>query len=54
VQRFHPLTTLSIGAVRVHANDLRRAEDVANDAARAKREAKAKSVGLFVLDAALP
>jgi GGDEF domain-containing protein len=57
VQRFHPLTTLTtlrIGAVRVHANDLRRAEDVANDAARAKREAKAKSVGLFVLDAALP
>jgi diguanylate cyclase (GGDEF)-like protein len=57
VRRLHPLTTLttlSIGAVRVHANDLRRAEDVANDAARAKREAKAKSVGLFVLDAALP
>lgn len=49
VQRFHPLTTLSIGAVQVVDSDPRRAEDVASDAARAKREAKARGVGLYLL-----
>jgi hypothetical protein len=40
--RFHPLTTLSVGAVQVPAQEGHlRPEDVANAAARAKRQAKA-------------
>lgn len=51
MQRFHPLTTMSIGAVRVPAgNGTGRPEDVANAAARAKRQAKAGDAGLYVLD----
>lgn len=41
VQRFHPLSTVAIGAVRVVGDGRLHAEDVANAAARAKREAKA-------------
>ncbi|MCA6215816.1 EAL domain-containing protein [Ideonella sp. B7] len=44
--RFHPLTTLSVGAVRVSANPSLRPEDVANAAARAKRRAKMQGLGL--------
>lgn len=51
VQRFHPLTTMSIGIVRVAGRDESvRPEDVANAAARAKRRAKQGGSGLFVLD----
>lgn len=46
--RFHPLTTLSVGAVQVPAQEgaSLRPEDVANAAARAKRQAKALGGGL--------
>lgn len=54
VPRFHPLTTLSIGAVPVGCGTTHRPEDIASAAARAKREAKARSVGLMVLADALP
>ena len=50
--RFHPLTTMSIGAVQVPAGGATaRPEDVANAAARAKRRAKSNGVGLYLLDA---
>ncbi len=48
--RFHPLTTLSIGAIRIPVADGRRAEDVASAAAMAKRGAKTHSVGLYQLE----
>ncbi|HSV71491.1 MAG TPA: EAL domain-containing protein [Methylibium sp.] len=48
-RRFFPLTTLSIGAVRVHHGRFRTAEVVASAAAAAKQRAKQASVGLFVL-----
>lgn len=48
--RFHPLTTLSIGAIRIPVADSLRAEDVASAAALAKRNAKAHRVGLYQLD----
>ncbi len=48
--RFHPLTTLSIGAIRVPVADGLRAEDVASAAAVAKRSAKSHKVGLYQLD----
>jgi diguanylate cyclase (GGDEF)-like protein len=52
VMRFHPLTTMSIGAVQVPAGGATaRPEDVANAAARAKRRAKSNGVGLYLLDA---
>ena len=47
--RFHPCTTLSIGAVRVDAGTVCRAEDVANAAATAKREAKHGSHKVYVM-----
>jgi diguanylate cyclase (GGDEF)-like protein len=50
---FHPLTTMSIGAVRVcghHGNN--GPEDVANAAARAKRLAKRNGLGVYVLNEA--
>jgi EAL domain-containing protein (putative c-di-GMP-specific phosphodiesterase class I)/GGDEF domain-containing protein len=50
--RFHPLTTLCIGAVPVgSARRVRRPEDVANAAAIAKRRAKHGGVPVYVLDA---
>jgi EAL domain-containing protein (putative c-di-GMP-specific phosphodiesterase class I)/GGDEF domain-containing protein len=47
--RFHPLTTLGIGAVRVAAGGALRPEDVANAAAQAKRQTKQLNVGLYLL-----
>jgi diguanylate cyclase (GGDEF)-like protein len=47
--RFHPLTTLGIGAVRVVAGGALRPEDVANAAAQAKRQTKQRGVGLYLL-----
>ncbi len=47
--RFHPCTTLSIGAVRVAAGTVCRAEAVANAAATAKREAKHGSHKVYVM-----
>jgi len=46
---FFPLTTLTIGAVRIEAGQYQRAEDVASSAALAKRAAKHHKVGLYVL-----
>ncbi len=50
--RFHPCTTLSIGAVEVTPGLMRRPEDVANAAADAKRCAKQHARPLWLLDAA--
>jgi GGDEF domain-containing protein len=47
--RFHPLTTLGIGAVRVAAGGQLRPEDVANAAALAKRQNKHLGAGLYLL-----
>ncbi len=47
--RFHPLTTLSIGAVVVDTRHDARPEDVASDAAQAKRLAKRSASGLHVI-----
>jgi diguanylate cyclase (GGDEF)-like protein len=48
VTRFHPLTTLSIGAVLVDTRQFSRAEDVASAAALAKRQAKRSASGLHL------
>lgn len=50
VSRFFPLTTLSIGAVRIRSDDYASAEQVATVAARAKHDAKTAKSGLLVLD----
>lgn len=47
--RFFPCTTVSIGAVQVARQAYRDAEEVATQAALAKREAKAAGSGLFVM-----
>lgn len=49
VMRFFPFTTVSIGAVRVGSEAYRDAEEVATQAALAKREAKMSGSGLFIL-----
>jgi diguanylate cyclase (GGDEF)-like protein len=49
VMRFHPLTTVSLGVVRVNAA-AGRAEDVASAAASAKRQAKQHNLGLVIED----
>jgi EAL domain-containing protein (putative c-di-GMP-specific phosphodiesterase class I)/GGDEF domain-containing protein len=50
---FHPLTTMSIGAVRVWGHPGNSGpEDVANAAARAKRLAKRNGLGVYVLNEA--
>ncbi|HSI58610.1 MAG TPA: EAL domain-containing protein [Ideonella sp.] len=49
--RFHPCTTLCIGAVQVQPGRCGNAEDVASAAAAAKRQAKHAGLGLVVLDA---
>lgn len=55
VERFHPLTTLSIAAVRItDTQAVQRPEDVANAAAAAKRRAKKRGLGLYVDSAELP
>lgn len=48
VQRFFPLTTLSIGAVNVAPGLFSNAEQVASEAARAKHDAKTTGQGLLV------
>ncbi|MDM7463307.1 MAG: phosphodiesterase [Tepidimonas taiwanensis] len=50
VQRFHALTTLSIGAVRVHPARYRDAEAVASAAAAAKHVAKQGRHGLYLAE----
>lgn len=47
--RFHPCTTLSIGAVRIRPGSLQRAEDVATAAATAKRHAKHEQLSVYVM-----
>lgn len=48
VMRFFPCTTISIGAVPVGSQAYRHAEEVATQAALAKREAKLSGSGLYV------
>ncbi len=48
VLRFFPCTTLSIGAAPVHPGEFFHSEEVANEAALAKHDAKSKGAGLFV------
>lgn len=50
--RFHPCTTLCIGAVQVQPRRYANAEDVASAAATAKRAAKHSGRGVVVLDGA--
>lgn len=47
--RFHPCTTLSIGAVRISPGSLQRAEEVATAAATAKRHAKHEQLSIYVM-----
>jgi diguanylate cyclase (GGDEF)-like protein len=53
VPRFFPLTTLSIGAVKISCCEFATAEQVASVAARAKHDAKTAGEGLYVRDAIL-
>ncbi|WP_422845717.1 EAL domain-containing protein [Acidovorax sp. M2(2025)] len=48
VQRFFPCTTLAIGAVRIAPGRFRNADEVANLAAAAKREAKQAASGVVL------
>jgi len=48
VSRFFPLTTLSIGAVKVNQGDFTKAEQVASVAASAKHDAKLSGMGLAI------
>jgi GGDEF domain-containing protein len=50
VMRFHPLTTLCIGAVQADPRRYARPEDVASAAAVAKRHAKQGDLPLVLLD----
>ena len=50
VSRFFPLTTLSIGAVKIHTDEFSNAEQVASVAARAKHDAKIHGEGLVIRD----
>lgn len=52
VSRFFPLTTLSIGAVKIQSDEFTCAEQVASMAARAKHDAKSRGEGLVVLESA--
>jgi diguanylate cyclase (GGDEF)-like protein len=52
--RFFPLTTLSIGAVRVEDQRPRSAEQIASQAALVKHVAKSTGAGLVVRGAAIP
>ena len=47
--RFHPCTTLSIGAVRIAPGTLQRPEQVASAAATAKRHAKHEQLDVYVM-----
>ena len=50
VMRFHPLTTICIGAVQAEPGRFERPEDVASAAAAAERHAKHGNLALHVLD----
>lgn len=50
VQRFHPLTTMTIGAFKVAARSEFRAEQIASGAAVAKRRGKAASARVYTVD----
>ena len=50
ITRFFPCTTLAIGALRIEGGQFRDAEEVASQAALAKRQAKQTEAGLFVLE----
>jgi hypothetical protein len=50
ISRFSPLTTLSIGAVKIHHDEFFNAEQVASAAARAKHDAKIHGEGLVVCE----
>lgn len=50
VMRFFPCTTLSIGALCIQAGQFSDAEEVASQAALAKRQAKTADAGLHVLE----
>lgn len=54
VPRFHPVTTLTIGAVPIAPQRYRQAVDVANAAAWAKRHAKHANRGVLVRDDEAP
>jgi len=49
--RFHPCTTLSIGAVCVRPGSVQRPEEVASAAATAKRHAKHEALSVYVMAA---
>lgn len=51
VARFFPLTTISIGAVKIKRDEYSSAEQVASIAARAKHDAKTAGEGLVILEA---
>jgi len=51
ISRFFPLTTISIGAVKIYRDEYVNAEQVASVAARAKHDAKTHGEGLLVRDA---
>lgn len=50
VSRFFPLTTISIGAVKIQGEEFSSAEQVASAAARAKHDAKIHGTGLVIRD----
>ena len=50
VSRFFPLTTISIGAVKIQGDEFSNAEQVASAAARAKHDAKIHGAGLVIRD----
>jgi EAL domain-containing protein (putative c-di-GMP-specific phosphodiesterase class I)/GGDEF domain-containing protein len=51
---FFPLTSISAGAVRILPGAYIRPEEVASAAASAKKEAKARSDGFFILEPSVP
>ena len=51
VERFFPLTTISIGAVKIKRDEYSSAEQVVSIAARAKHVAKTAGEGLVILEA---
>ena len=51
VARFFPMTTISVGAVKIKRGEFSSAEQVASLAARAKHDAKMSGEGLLILDA---
>ncbi len=50
VPRFFPLTTISVGAVKIQCGEFTSAEQVASIAARAKHDAKSRGEGLVILE----